>query len=199
MMPVMRYRFEIIKWTQNELNTIDQKTRKILYKYKFHHPQSNTHRLYLSRNKGGRGLIGIEDCQQQECTKIAEYMVANKQNDPLINIVKTAERKKKYGIMTYLQGEEKAGTAEEIDKEHMNELKKMKMHGEYWRQRDETVNIDMNKSEQWLEQLHLRFETKSLICAAQEQALATKYTKSKIWGNGENTKGRLCIRNNTKQ
>ena len=54
------------------------------------------------------------------------------------------------------------------------------------------MNIDKIRSEQWLEQAHLRFETESLLCAAQEQTLATKYTTAKIWGKGNDTKCRLC-------
>ena len=68
----------------------------------------------------------------------------------------------------------------------------MEMHGEYFREMHDKPNIDVGKSVQWLEQSHLRFETESLLCAAQEQTLATKYMTSKIWGTGKCTKCRLC-------
>ena len=38
----------------------------------------------------------------------------------------------------------------------------------------------------------MRYETESLLCAAQEQALATKYICSRIWKNNCDTKCRLC-------
>ena len=191
-MPILRYGFGVIKWTQAELRNIDCKTRKILYKHKFHHPKSDIHRLYLSRSKGGRGLVGAHDCHRQECTKIATYLDANTEEDPLVRVVCDAERRKKNGMMQYLEGEEKAGTAETIDDEHLGGLRGMKMHGDFFRQREEAVNIDVENSDKWLEQSHLRFETESLVCAAQEQTLATKYMTSKIWANGHDTKCRLC-------
>ena len=123
-------------------------------------------------------------------------MHANTENDPLVHIVQNAERKKKYGIMAYLAGEQRTGSTEETDNAHLEGLKKMKMHGDYFRQRDEAVNVDIKKSEEWLKQSHLRFETESLLCAAQEQTLATKYMTSKIWGNGNDIKCRLCKEQN---
>lgn len=112
--------------------------------------------------------------------------------DRLVDIVKKMESKKVYGIMSYLEGKPRAGTTKEIGNEHLKEMRKMELHGDYFRRRDEAVNMDVEKSEQWLEQSHLRFETESLLCAAQEQALATRYMRSKIWGTGSCTKCRLC-------
>ena len=45
------------------------------------------------------------------------------------------------------------------------------MHGDYFKQQDEMTNIDLNKSKQWLNKANLRYETESLLCAAQEQAV----------------------------
>ena len=165
-------------------------------KHKFHHPKSNIHRLYLTRKQGGRGLVGAIDCHRQECTKLATYLDANTENDPFVRMVKATEEKKKYGIMAYLAGKEKAGTKEEIDTEHLEGMRTMEMHGEFFRRREETVNIDVGRSDKWLKHSHLRFETESFICAAQEQTLATKYMTSKIWGTGGDTKCRLCKEQN---
>ena len=51
--PVLRYSFGIVHWTDTELKNIDRKTRTILTKFKFHHPKSDVNNLYLSREKGG--------------------------------------------------------------------------------------------------------------------------------------------------
>ena len=130
-------------------------------------------------------MIGAIDCHRQECTKMALYLSANTEGDDLVDIVKTAEKKKTYGILVYLEGTEGAGTTNDIDEEHEVELGKMKLHGDYFTQRDGAVNINVPRSEQWLERSQLRFETESLICAAQEQALATKYMTSKLLGGLE--------------
>ena len=50
----------------------------------------------------------------------------------------------------------------------------------------------MRLSNLWMKNAYLRYETESLICAAQEQALATKYICSKIWRKQCDTKCRLC-------
>jgi len=70
-MPIMRYGFGIIKWILTEIKILDRKTRKLLTKHNYIYPKSNTHRLYLTRNLGGRGLIGIVDRRRQECTAVA--------------------------------------------------------------------------------------------------------------------------------
>ena len=185
-MPILRYGFGILKWTRDELETMDQKIRKILYQHKFHHPQSSTHRLYLSQEQGGRGMSGVRDVYQQECSSLAKYIEEN-ENDPLIKIVKEAEKRKKYGLTRYIEPKNNKNT-EETDKEHYEGLKEMKMHGDYFKQQEEMTNIDLNKSKQWLNKANLRFETESLLCAAQEQAVSTRYMTNKIWGMGNEPK-----------
>ena len=115
-MPILRYGSGVIKWTRHELRAIDCKTRKILFKYKLHHPKSYQHRLNLSKKRGGRGLIGARACYRQEYTKLAQYL-DNNTTDPLVKIVRDAGKTKVYSIMSYID-KERGGPTEEIDKEH---------------------------------------------------------------------------------
>ena len=192
-MPILRYGFGILKWTQGELRTIDTKTRKTLTKYGFHHPKSNVHRLYLSRKCGGRGMTSAMDCYIQECTALAAYMKNEVDNgkDSLVKIVAEVEKKKTYGIMSYSVGLKNRNTVETREY-HNEELLKMNLHGNYFKRQNEIPNVDMGQSYAWLHKFQLRFETESLLCAAQEQALATKYVRSKIWKKGNDVKCRLC-------
>ena len=57
---LMRYGAGTVKWTKNELDEIDRKTRKFLTFNKELHPRINVDRLYVSRMEGGRGLIGCK-------------------------------------------------------------------------------------------------------------------------------------------
>lgn len=100
----------------NELRAIDRKVRKILTKGRFRHPKSNTHRLYLSRKEGGRGLIGASDCHRQECTALATYLQTS--DDALAKIVFENEKPKKYGLLTYLE-KPRGGTATKIGRAHV--------------------------------------------------------------------------------
>ena len=187
-MPIMRYGFGIVRWTQNELRKMDRQTRRLLTKFNFHHPKSNTHRLYLHRSNGGRGLIGVHDCHRQECTAIARYIEENKNEDPLIDLIMERDN----FVLKYAE-EHIEGDAKEIDEEHDDQLNKMKVHGQYFKMQKETPEVDMIASRRWLEKAHLRFETESLLCAAQEQALATNNAKAHIWKQqGVSPLCRLC-------
>ena len=50
---VIRYGAGIIKWTDNELRTLDRETRKILTIYGAFHPKRSVDRFYLARRKVG--------------------------------------------------------------------------------------------------------------------------------------------------
>lgn len=59
----MRYGAGILKWTTDELKNIDRKPRKVVMaKHGALYTRNNTERLYLTREKGGRGLIRCEGC-----------------------------------------------------------------------------------------------------------------------------------------
>ena len=47
------------------------------------HPRSNVERLYLTRSKGGRGLVSIEDCVSDKRKSLALYALGSDEN--LIN------------------------------------------------------------------------------------------------------------------
>jgi len=51
--PVLRYRFGIINWRNEEIKKIDRKTRKMLTIYKIHHPKADVDRLCVKRKEGG--------------------------------------------------------------------------------------------------------------------------------------------------
>ena len=188
-MPILRYGFGILKWRKAELTGIDRKVRKILTKGGFHNPKSNTHRLYLSRDKGGRGLIGAEDCHRQECSALAKYIKSN--NDPLTTIIRASETPKVHGLLSY-EGTPKEATTKAIDDEHNENLLKMNLHGSYFKDRNSIPTLNPQKSSKWLKSPFMRFETESLLCAAQEQALPTNCLRSRIWGQSTTSKCRLC-------
>ena len=192
-MPILRYGFGVLKWTQGELRAIDTKTRKTLTKHGFHHPKSSIHRLYLSRKFGGRGLISTMDCYRQEYTALATYLndVDENRNDPLAKIVAKVEAKKVYGIMSYTDGEKSQNVSDTHDYHHKS-LLEMKLHGDYFKRQINMPNVDIGLSHSWLKNSYLRYETESLLCAAQEQALATKHVCSRIFHQGTDTKCRLC-------
>ena len=59
--PVLTPTFGIIKWTKEELEQMDVKTRIILSCNSSFHVNSGIDRLYTKSDKGGRGLNSIVD------------------------------------------------------------------------------------------------------------------------------------------
>jgi len=51
---VFKYSFGTVNWHQ-ELQKLDQKTRKLLTIHGQHHPKAEVDRLYVPRKRGGRG------------------------------------------------------------------------------------------------------------------------------------------------
>ena len=63
---VVRYSAGIIDWTEKDLKRIDVKTRKTLSMARAIHTRGSSHRLYIKRKEGGKGLISVEDCVKME-------------------------------------------------------------------------------------------------------------------------------------
>ena len=59
-MPAMSYYMWTQHWTITGLKQIDREARKIVVENGGKHPCGSTSLLYLSRDKGGRGLRSIE-------------------------------------------------------------------------------------------------------------------------------------------
>ena len=66
---------------------MDRQTRKLFTKFKFHHPKSNTHRLYIHRSNGGRGLVGVQGCHRQEFSAVAQYIKENKNDYRFLELI----------------------------------------------------------------------------------------------------------------
>ena len=56
----------MVGWTKKELNGTDITTKKRMTLAGAFHVRNSLNRLYIKRGKGGRGLIGVEDCVRAE-------------------------------------------------------------------------------------------------------------------------------------
>ena len=63
----------INEWTKEQVKEMDRKTKKIITIYGGLHPGSNTEWLYLPRSEGGRGIVSIEGCVNDEKKNLALY------------------------------------------------------------------------------------------------------------------------------
>ena len=71
---ILRYSAGLGEWNADELNELDRKTRKMMALFGALHPKSDVDRVYLSRQKGGRGLISCKMCIKAEENNLAWYI-----------------------------------------------------------------------------------------------------------------------------
>ena len=94
--------------------------------------------------------------------------------------------------MSWARVVNKGGTTNEINEEHKRGLDSMTMNEKFFRQQTKLATVDTEGGRKWLNSAHLRFDTESLICAAQEHDLATNVTKENMWKQGASSLCRLC-------
>jgi len=181
--PVLRYSSTIIEWTKCELQILDRKTRKLFTMNGGLHPRSDVDRLYVSRSIGGRGLLGVEDTVFLERVALFNYLKSHK--DSLMQLVLSSEIVK---VADHIQTTLKQAK-EQQDKTHIDGWQNKPLHGQYVRDLQE---IGGPRSFGWLSNMDLKIETESLICAAQDQSLKTKYYSSTILGGSNGPTCRVC-------
>lgn len=183
--PVIQYSAGIIDWTKEEILELDRKSRKIMNMNKSLHPRADIHRLYVTRDKGGRGIRSIEDVIIMEQLKLKEYVET--ECDWMMREVNRSQ---------ILDNQQTGGKpspttykATRID-EHVNGWMDKPMHGQFRKQLGEEVDKELTYA--WLKKAHLKSPTEALITAAQDQAINTNYHSAKILKQGNSAKCRLC-------
>ena len=83
--PVVKYSFNIILYINFsifEITRLDTKIRKFLIFNRLYHPKADVDRVYIPRNKGGRGMIQLElsyktstICQHKYLTTTTHWML----------------------------------------------------------------------------------------------------------------------------
>ena len=182
--PVLRYGAGVINWRIDELKNIDIKTKKMLRYNGAHHPQGDVDRLYVSRDKAGRGLQNIEEVVKREENAMTAYFTQSTKPDIKILANKMARE----GIL-------KGDVIDKDKDKNNNERAKLEkwtskvMHGQYRRQ---ITAIADPSSWHWLKYQDLKKETESLIIAAQDQAIRTNYIKHRVDKSTTSPLCRLC-------
>lgn len=209
--PVLRYSFGIINWRKDELKQIDRKSRKTLTINSLHHPKSDVNRIYLPRNEGGRGLLGVETTWMAEVIGLNVYL--NEKTDKINKfILKHDQGKKLYSISKYsniikkefkidceinktlptvMAKKEKEIFKNKLIQHNIESWKQKPMHGQILRLINKP-NIDKNFSFQWLKSAKLKGPTEGFVLAAQDQSLNTRYHQNKILKLPVSPNCRMC-------
>ena len=85
---VLRYGAGILKWKKDETAKLDRWIRKMMTVYGALHTKSDVNRRYVTRARGGRGLISCKRCIRSEENNMGWYVRNN--IEPLLEAVKTA-------------------------------------------------------------------------------------------------------------
>lgn len=166
----MRYNADIIIWIIGELDEMDRKTRKIMTVIKEFHLKSDVDRLYISRSKGGRGLIGCKSFVITEENSLGWYVT--NYVEPLFAAVRDINTLPG-GVNSINPKEFKQIKQEERLKSWMDKA----MHGQYLREMNDKYK---NNTWKWLQKSDSKGCTEALICSSQEKVLRTNYTKCSI-------------------
>lgn len=76
---MIRCRCGLIEWTKDKLRTMDKKTRKTMTVHRALHPQADVDRPYIPKNKGGSGIITVEDYVKIETESLKKYVESSKE------------------------------------------------------------------------------------------------------------------------
>ena len=155
--PLVRYFWPFSKWTKDELNQIDQRTRKQMTMHKALHPRDDVDRLYVSRKDGGRGLASIEGNVDASIQWLEDYI--QKYDGGLITAIKndtdnTMDNRMKITRKQKWEGKQPCGRFKRLIK-----------------------SISHDKTWTWLRKGNFKRETKSLLIAALVNAVRTSHIK----------------------
>ena len=165
--PVVRYTAGTIEWTQAELEDLDRKTKELMSAHHALHPQSDVDRLYLLRQAGGRGLLQIRQIVEEK--RALNNLIKNSSEHALKAVSDEELLKVNESKSEYLKKELK-----NCQERWQSEL----LHGQYLLDiKDKTDNYI---SWSWLKNGELKKETEGFLIAAQDQALHTNASKTKI-------------------
>ena len=177
-LPVLTYPAGIIKFTLEEKKKMDTMTRKQMTMHGSLHPRADVDRLYVSRKEGGRGLLSVEDSLNKEENSLAQYVDTTQ--EPILKLTKE--------IMLNKSPQTKEAFAKTIETKRKAQWNEKKIHG-LW-----PKNLDKysKQTNLWLQKSNLKPSSESLITAAQDQAIRTKWYESNILKTTSDETCRRC-------
>ena len=210
LIPKIQYSFGIIDWPQLEINKIDVQTRKLLAENKIFYKDQCHARLYIPRAKGGMGLIELDASHKATIVSLGQYVASGRGAYADIlrkHFSSTSEKSLMKLAETFLGSENleppttnlaptkqarksRRKFVERRQKENQDDWKKNKRAGVFAK-RVQELEIDQDKSFEWLKRGVLKFDNERIILAAQDEGLLTNGLK-KIFKMTDNDKCRFC-------
>ena len=177
-MPVIWYTASIINWTVSECAELDRVTRKQMTLCKALHLQADVDRLYVPHGDGGRGLLSVVDVVCLEKHSLALYV--SKCQEPIMAKIKE---------FSLIHDRSSTNTSRStVVAIHRDQWYGKSIHG----QCPNLMNQLQADSSSWLQRVHLKPVTESMIIAAQYQALNTHWFGYHILGTSSTDLYRRC-------
>ena len=132
------------------------------------HPRDDVDRLYVSRKEGGRGLASIENSVDASIQRIEDYL--GKHEGGLITSIKNNTDNTIANRMAITRKQKWE------EKQHYGRFKRL------------INNISHDKTRTWLRKGNFKWETESLLIAAQNNAIRTSHIKARIDKTQQNSK-----------
>ena len=199
---------------------LDRLTRRILRRFKRHHPSAAIERLYLSRMNGGRGLVNIYHAWEREVVASELYLV-NAVEDELLqavvrhhlflvskgrhsNLETACNILRQYDVFTDLEERVRSGESIPTTREGILQLKAAQVvklvgtltakpiHKVFYQQASAAEGVDTEGTFAWLSDGRLRAETEGLVIAAQDGVILTNRYKHTVLGTGVSPTCRVC-------
>lgn len=167
-LPVVGHTFGVLKWSPTDLQALDRMVRTLLTSHRSHHPNSSVARLYISRMKGGRGLLSIESNHLKQKLNLINHF--NNTNLPLYHALIEAD--KNYTPLNL--SNDKELPQRNSEEQWILEWRSKAIHGRFAAALHD-ADVDKDESSLYLRSGWLTRETEGMISAIQDQVVATRY------------------------
>ena len=171
LVPLVRYSGPFLKRTREELEQMDQRTRKLMTMHKALHPRDDTDWLYVSRKERRRGLTNIEDSVDAS-TRLKDYI-----------------EKHGGGLITAIRNDTDNTMASRMTITRKRKCEEKQLYGRF---KSLINNISYEKTWTGLRKGNFKRETESPLIVAQNNAIRTNHIKVRIDKTQQNRKYRLC-------
>lgn len=184
--PSVAYTFGILTWSKTNLESMDRKVRTLFTKHRMLHPNSAIERLYICREKGGRGLCSLEVAHQRECASLRRYF--HEKDTPVNNAIVMLD--KSYTPLKLF--DRQARQPENILENMVHSWCSKALHGRYYASFTKNV-VDTKATNTYLTSGYLFAETEGFLFSIQDQVVPTRtYRRVILNQNVPSTKCRYC-------
>ena len=207
--PIITYSIGLLEWTNDEIRSLDKRTRKIMNMNNSLNKRSDVDRLYIKRSCGGRGLRNIEEEFLSKIVRLCEHLIVIAPKSKYIEKVVKHENQSLFTLNELINNDlditnDNATTSHSsIVKSKLKSIKEKQwiekpVHGYFPKTLAKLKSdIDINQTWKWLQSSTLTSQVEGYIITLQDQEINTRearkrHEKDLNKKNLINSKCRLC-------